>query len=565
MNMESIIQGYENTKLIKHDDLSPHFPNAVFYDELSERETAGVLKANIYSNEKLMQIYSQVENHVGVIAATRQGKTSSYVIPTIISFAKQKIKRSMIISDPKGELFDRTAVTLWKHGYKVLVINFRDYIHSECWNPLTPIYRKYQSIFKIYDEVELAKTDKGMCYKFREVIYKSRCELDLTIDRLKQIMLEDVGNDIDGMAQMIVPTTNMNDPYWQDSAREVFKGCLWAMLEDSSQDAIKDSKRQLVTEETFSVTTVLTILKNMIDDGDDFSDQGFFSSRNKDSKAYSLVKSCMLDNAKTTRRGVLTSIDTAIAIFKESAIRIITSCNSFDLKEALTSDKPVAIFINYRDELKVHYHIISLFIQDAYRILIEHATGQENGKREVPFYFVLDEFGNFPAIKDFETTISACAGRNIFFILVIQSYAQLSAVYGSAVAAIIRDNLTMHVFFGSNNPGTLEEFSKECGQFTRISPLSALNGKESEIDDYKIETIPLVPQSMLAKLSPGECIITEANCGYVMFSKLERYYLCKELNSLPRADLTSYNCHVNPFDKRYIYTFTKNKRDIFNF
>ncbi len=160
-------------------------------------------------------------------------------------------------------------------------------------------------------------------------------------------------------------------------------------------------------------------------------------------------------------------------------------------------------------------------------------------------------------MKDFETTISACAGRNIFFILVMQSYAQLNSVYGDSVAAIIRDNLNMHVFFGSNNSQTLDEFSKECGLITRISPVSALNGKSPEMDCYQIETIPLVPKSDLLHFSPGECIITEANCGYVLFSKLERYYLCKEFNDLPITDEKQYVGGVDPFDSCYTYKIQK--------
>ena len=249
---------------------------------------------------------------------------------------------------------------------------------------------------------------------------------------------------------------------------------------------------------------------------------------------------------------------TKLAIFNEVAMRLITSCNSFEITEI--ADGPIAIFIDYRDELKVHYQVISLFIQDAYRFLIEQANEKPNGKLDVPVYFILDEFGNFPALKDFETTISACAGRNIFFILIIQSYAQLNSVYGTAVAEIIKDNLNVHIFFGSNNPSTLEAFSHECGQQTRISPLSALNGKGADIDTYHIETIPLIPKSMLSHFSPGECIITEANSGYVMFSKLERYYLCDEFKGLKLASEKEYACSINPFDKRYTYVMQKNKK-----
>ena len=101
-------------------------------------------RRNYHRNGRLEQVYSADESHVGVIAATRMGKTTSYVIPTIVSFAKQKEKRSMLIADPKGELYRKTAATLKEQGYKVMLLNFRNYRNSECWNMLTPIFRKYQ-------------------------------------------------------------------------------------------------------------------------------------------------------------------------------------------------------------------------------------------------------------------------------------------------------------------------------------------------------------------------------------------------------------------------------------
>ena len=126
------------------------------------------------------------------------------------------------------------------------------------------------------------------------------------------------------------------------------------------------------------------------------------------------------------------------------------------------------------------------------------------------------------------------------------------------MADIIKDNLNVHIFFGSNNPSTLEAFSRECGQITRISPLSALNGKGPEIDTFQIETVPLVPKSRLAHFEPGECIVTEANCGYVMFSKLERFYLSEEFKDLKQSSEKEYKCPVDPLERRYVYKVKRN-------
>lgn len=550
---KTMFDGYENTRLIRYDD-GERLGNTVNFDELPNTEVTGVLKCSRHVDGKLVQTYTEQENHVGVIAATRLGKTTSYVIPTIISFARQKVKRSIIVSDPKGELYRHTAATLKAEGYKVKLLNFRDYLHSECWNMLTPVFRKYKRAMSVESEVEVVQTELGDRNRFRGIVYENQAALDEDVERSRAMLLDEVGNDIDNIAAMFISTKKQDDPYWEDSARDVLKAFLWGMLEDSDPEHPNP-----ITEETFSFSTILVIMGTMKDgDSTYYDDGGYFKNRKPDSRALQLAKNTLLENGKPTRKCIMATLNTKLAVFRDCAMRLITCCNSFEMDEL--ANGPIAVFIDYRDELKVHYEVISLFIQDAYRFLIERANENKNGKLDVPVYFILDEFGNFPMIKDFETTISACAGRNIFFILIVQSYAQLNSVYGNDVAEIIRDNLNVHVFFGSNNPSTLKEFSDECGLMTRISPLSALNGENEEIDHYQIETIPLVPKSMLAHFAPGECIVTEANCGYVMFSKLERFYLCDEFKDLPSSDEREYVCGINPFDKRYTYKFVKDKR-----
>ncbi|MDE7107770.1 MAG: hypothetical protein K2O39_05545, partial [Clostridiales bacterium] len=90
-------------------------------------------------------------------------------------------------------------------------------------------------------------------------------------------------------------------------------------------------------------------------------------------------------------------------------------------------------------------------------------------------------------------------------------------------------------------------------------------GNTEEIDHFQIETIPIVPRSMLAHFEAGECIVTEANSGYVLFTKLERYYLLSEMNNLPLSSEKEYKCSVNPFDKRYTYVIKQAAKRPFDF
>ena len=556
MKYDDILRGYESTKLIHYRDMTADFENTVAYDELQRKHVHGVLKASRYVDGRLMQTYSKQENHVGVIAATRLGKTTQYVIPTILSYARQRVKRSMIISDPKGELYRNLSETLRAEGYNVRLFNFRDFLHSECWNPLTPIFKQYVRACNLENEIEVVETPYGLRNRFQGVIYESQVKLDKAVTQLKKIAMEDVGNEIDNLALRTISTEKHNDPYWEDSARDLLRAGIWAMLEDSNPT----EGSATITEDTFSFRTLLAIMDSMRDGNETYyNDNGYFSNRkDKNSRAYEIAKNCILENAPNTRKCIVSTFNTKMSVYRSGEVRLITSCNSFDFAE-MVNGKPIAIFISYRDELKAHYQVISALIQSAYNYLIQYANEQPSGKLDIPFYFILDEFGNFPAITDFETVISACAGRNIFFILILQSYAQLNNVYGKDVAEIIRDNLNVHVFIGSNNPLTLKEFSTECGEFTRIAPVSALNGSTEEIETYHVETISLVPKSVLASLAVGECIVTEANSGYVLFSKLERYYLCKEFTNLPQAQESAYLCAYNPLDDRFVYTPSKSK------
>ncbi len=565
MNFEKVIlNGYENTKLLNYKEFTEGVRNTIAFDSLNKTDVSGVLKACYYDdNGKLLQTYTEQENHVGVIAATRLGKTTSYVLPTILSFARKKVKRSMIIADPKGELYRNTASELEKQGYRVILLNFRDYKHSDFWNPLTPIYRAYQKAFELYNQVEVVETADGLRNKYEGKIYQDQMELDRDLDLCKRMIIEEVGCMIDDLCALLITTEKVSDPYWENSARDVLKAFLWAMLEDSRPE--NETGNTLITEDLFSFNTILSIQGKFSDSTSSYDDKGYFTKRNENSIAYLTIKDVVFENASTTRRCVMSSFNEKMSVFRNNAMRMITTCNSFDMKELC--DGPVALFINYRDELKVHYAVISNFVKDAYRMLIAEANEKPNGKLDAPFYFILDEFGNFPQMTDFDVTISACAGRNIFFVLIVQSYAQLDNVYGEKISKIIRDNLNVHVFFGSNNPETLEEFSKECGLYTRISPLSALNGNSDFIENYQIETIPRVPKSQLSCLKPGECIITEANCGYVMLSRLERYYLCKEFYETEKTHENTYYCPIHPLDKKYTYEFTnvkRNKRSLFD-
>ena len=79
------------------------------------------------------------EAHNIVIGATGSGKTQIVVFPMVHSLAKKG--ESMIITDPKGEIYEQTANMLKERGYNIVLLNFRNPQNGNAWNPMGLPYK----------------------------------------------------------------------------------------------------------------------------------------------------------------------------------------------------------------------------------------------------------------------------------------------------------------------------------------------------------------------------------------------------------------------------------------
>ena len=81
--------------------------------------------------------------HNMIIGSTGSGKSQSISFPFIRTLAKAG--ESMIITDPKGELYEGTANELKERGYNIVLLNFRDPQKGNCWNPFSIPYKLYKA------------------------------------------------------------------------------------------------------------------------------------------------------------------------------------------------------------------------------------------------------------------------------------------------------------------------------------------------------------------------------------------------------------------------------------
>ncbi len=541
-----LFRDYENAKLVTSTEFAQkHSDSTLPFGALGKAEIEGIPICIRRDQAGQLQVTFIPDTHLLAIGATRSGKTTGYVIPTLNVLLNKKNKPSIVISDPKQELYRDNAKKFADQGYRVLMLDFTNYLHSDCWNPLTKYFRAYQNYLTVENLVDVVETKSGPKNRFQGVVYNSQEELDRAVAEVKERYLDEVEKGITALGASVIQSTHAKDPFWDDSARDLLKALLYGMLEDSESGEI--------TEYNFSFDTVMRIFDSFTD-SDTCYDGGYFTNRPiETSRAHQLARKCIIEQANTTRRCISSEFAAKMNKFRDTAIRRITCTNTFEMQE-LDDGDPTVIFVSYKDEESLHYEVISMFLSNLYTELI--GVARKKGTRlQRPFYFLLDEFGNLPRFNDFDKVISACAGRNIWFLLILQSYAQLNNIYGKETAEIIKDNLNAHVFFGTNNPETKREFSEECGKKTIIAPTSALNGSGESIERFEKDTVALVPVSALTDLAPGECIVTQMRED-VLWSRFERSYTCPEFES-DRVDPEDRKANICFSDAKFTYVHKK--------
>ena len=149
----------------------------------------------------------------------------------------------------------------------------------------------------------------------------------------------------------------------------------------------------------------------------------------------------------------------------------------------------------------------SVLIRQLYFVLAKAATREMSGKCLRPVKFLLDEFGNLPAIENMQGIITVCLGRNISFDLYVQDYMQLENLYDKT-AAIIQSNCANTFYIMAGDTDTAERFSKMLGNKTVVD--IQRSGHRLEFGKTFTETTieqPLMNPAQLLRLQPGECVI----------------------------------------------------------
>ena len=388
------------------------------------------------------------------------GKSASYSIPNAY-----QCLGSYIFTDPKGELYDRTAGYLKEQGYEIKVLNLVRPQYSDGYNPLMHI------------------------------------SSELDVDVIANTVIKGQKSE----------NSSTSDPYWDDMAEMLLKALIYYLIATRP-------------EEEQNLASCAELVRAANNKGGSNLLTELISQLPYDHPARMYYKSIEIAPEKTYG-SILSSLQSKLGKFDSKEIAELTSTDTIDFEEI--GNKKTAVYVISSDTHTAYDFLLTIFFAQMIQQLYDHAD-QNGGALKEQTFFILDEFANIGKIPDFDKKISTSRSRKISFSVILQNIDQLEAVYEKSYETIM-GNCDTHVFLGSNSYKTVEYFSKALGEKTIGRDSVSINRDRQNwktgksVSDQVMARALMTPDE-LRRMDNDQCIIYEKGIKPV---KAQKFYYFK--------------------------------------
>ena len=350
-----------------------------------------------------LPIKSRLNKHTAIYGASGTGKSRCFVRPQILQCSQRG--ESIIITDPKGEIYADTALFLKNEGYNVKVFNLVDPQYSDSWNCLLEVCRNP-------DQVEL------MAQTFAEVVIKNTMQ--------------------GGKA----------DHFWDNAEMNLLKALVLLIACDENKT---DDEKTIGAAYALLTTVDEKQLNNMFER---------LSASHPAKQPYGIFK----QSSESVRGNVIVGLGSRLQVFQSDIIRKITTFDEINL-EAPAVEKS-AYFVIMSDQDSTLDFLSSLFFSFLFIRLVRWADVKGNGRCRVPVNFILDEFPNIGSIPDFTKKLSTIRSRELRVAVIFQNIAQLQNRYPMGLWEEIVGNCDTQLFLGCTDQMTSKFISERTGEMT---------------------------------------------------------------------------------------------------
>lgn len=400
--------------------------------------------------------------NVLVVGGSGSGKSATYSIPNAY-----QMLGSYVFTDPKGELYDKTAGYLKANGYDIKVLNLVNPENSDGYNPLMHI------------------------------------QSEIDVDVIANTIIK--GQDSDGKG---------SDPFWDNNAEMLLKSLIYYLLEKRPKEEINlTSCAEMVRAAASSNGT--NLLRELM------SELPLSHPARTNFQSVEVVA-----GSEKTYSSILSTLQSKLGKFDSQEIANVTSTNTINFEDI--ANHKTAVYVISSDTHTAYNFLLTIFFAQMIQQLYNYAD-MNGGRLKVPTYFILDEFANIGQIPDFDKKISTSRSRGISFSVILQNLDQLEAVYEKSYETIM-GNCDTHVFLGSNSFKTVEYFSKQLGETTIARDTKSTNrdknfSKQGYSTSDQIMGRALMTPDELRRMDNELCIIFEKGLKPIKANKY--YYFTK--------------------------------------
>ena len=325
-------------------------------------------KGIILAENNYLPVDKRGNVNVLVVGGSGSGKSASYSIPN----AYQQLG-SYVFTDPKGELYDRTAGYLKQNGYEIKVLNLVKPQNSDGYNPLMHI--------------------------------SSEIDVDVIANTIVKGQKTDSGG---------------SDPFWDDSAEMLLKALIYYLMATRP-------------EEEQNLASCAELVRAANSNGGSNLLTELMSKLPYDHPARMNYKSIEIAPEKTYS-SILSTLQSKLGKFDSKEIAELTSTDTIKFEDI--GSRKTAVYVISSDTHTAYDFLLTIFFAQMIQQLYNFAD-DNGGKLKVPTYFILDEFANIGKIPDFDKKISTSRSRKISFSVILQNLDQLEAIYDKSYETII--------------------------------------------------------------------------------------------------------------------------------
>ena len=432
-------------------------------------------------------------SHTLMIAPTRSGKGVGSVTTTCISY-----RHSMIIFDPKGEIYNMTA------GYRQKFSRVIKYSpvqkETACFNPL--------------EEVELDEN-----------------------------AFKDIGTILTNIFNSNDKKGDSNSDFFDNNARDLLTGVIFHVL--SARDA---NGNMLYPKKERNISGVLRIFAraangtdeegNPLPAGEALLDEMIESKHlDKNGQESDYIHGIILDVAMSAkqqhekvRSDIMQTVQSKLNLFRDPLIANSTSHSDFKLSDFYDSDVPITLYLTVPfgqiDRVAPVFKLLIDFILRRFSSG-ELRAGQKENTLKIPILFMLDEFPTLGKMDFLAKSMGVLAGLGMRFYVIVQMYTQILDLYGQHNTFMA--NCRYKIIYAPQEQSDCEMFSKMMGKESVRNDNMSVSGSRYAValNNLNVSSQEVARDLMnpdeLAKLPYTDCIVMAEGMPPYMGKKLAYY------------------------------------------